>query len=124
MAVMNDIEKMELAIAKFLRIGVIIAGLVIAIGWLLTLKVAANPFIDLQQYSELPLIQSLKMQFLLQNWGMIISYLGLALLISLPVLRVLLSAFLLIMQKEYLLAIIAGIVIIGLMISFGLGISH
>jgi uncharacterized membrane protein len=120
---MKDLETMELKISKFLRIGVVISGITIAIGWAMAFRMSSDPFANLQSYSPLNLIDSLQMHAILQNWGHLIAYLGLMILISLPVLRVFLSVFLFINQKEKKMALIGAIVLIGLILSFSLGIE-
>lgn len=120
---MSDINTMELKIAKFLRGGVILSGIIIAIGWAMSFKAASDPFIPLQTYSHLNLVDSIQMQAILQNWGKIIAYFGLTILISLPVIRVFLSILLFIKQKEKAMAILGTIVLFGLILSFSLGIE-
>ncbi len=120
---MKDINKMELLISKFLRLGVIISGLIILSGWLMSFEADKNPFISLQSYQHFSLINSLEMNFILNNWGKVISYLGLMILISLPVLRVFLSTILFIRQKEKMMAFLGTVVFIGLILSFFMGIE-
>ena len=120
---MKDLETMELKISKFLRIGVIVAGAIIAIGWVMSFKPDSDPFANLQTYSSFNLVDSLQMHAILQNWGKIISYFGLTILISLPVTRVFLSVILFIKQKEKAMALIGAIVLIGLILSFSLGVE-
>lgn len=120
---MKDLETMEFKIAKFLRGGVIFSGIIIAIGWGMSFKADSDPFANLQTYSSLNLVDSLQMNAILQNWGKLIAYLGLTILISLPVLRVFLSVLLFIKQKEKTMALIGAIVLIGLILSFSLGVE-
>jgi uncharacterized membrane protein len=120
---MKDINKMELLISKFLRLGVIISGLIILSGWLMSFEADRNPFISLQSYQHFSLINSLEMNFILNNWGKVISYFGLMMLISLPTLRVFLSMILFIRHKEKMMAFLSLIVFIGLILSFLMGID-
>ena len=121
---MIDTEiRMELKISKFLRHGVIVSGIIIAIGWAMSFRPDVDTFASLQTYESFNLIDSLQMHAVLQNWGKLISYLGLTILISLPVLRVFLSVLLFIVQKEKTMAFIGAIVLIGLILSFSLGIE-
>lgn len=120
---MKDLNRMELKISKFLRLGVFISGMIILIGWIMSFKPSSNPFDALQTYRSFNLLDSLQMHFILQNWGMIIAYVGLSLLISLPVLRVLLTTILFMKQKEKTMALIGAIVLIGLILSFSFGIE-
>lgn len=120
---MKDLESMELKIAKFLRVGVLVSGIIILIGWLISFKPEKDPFLPLQTYRPYGLIDRLQVHAMLSDWGPVITYLGLGLLISLPVLRVLLSTFLFIKQKEKLMALIGSLVMLGLITSFSLGID-
>lgn len=121
---MNDLDTMELKISKFLRFGVVVAGLIIATGWIMAFKWDSDPFASLQIYEPYSLIDSFQMNFLLENWGKIIAYMGLTILISLPVIRVFLSIILFIKQKEKTMALIGATVLIGLILSFSLGVEH
>lgn len=118
---MNELERMELKISKFLRIGVIISGTIIAIGWALSFNDDYDPFENLKTYHQISLINSFQIQFMLENWGLLIIYFGLMILISLPVLRVFLSIVLFVKQKEKTMALIGAIVLVGLILSFSLG---
>lgn len=120
---MKDLETMELKIAKFLRAGVVFSGIIILVGWIISFKPGPDPFANLQTYSSINLIDSLQMNAILQNWGKLLAYLGLTVLISLPVIRVFLSILLFIEQKEKTMALIGAIVFIGLILSFSLGIE-
>jgi len=118
---MNELERMELKISKFLRVGVLISGITIAAGWIWSFDPNADPFANLQTYRPLNLMDSFEISFMLQYWGRMLCYLGLFFLISLPVIRVLLSILLFIKQKEKAMALIGAIVLVGLILSFSLG---
>lgn len=120
----DSIETLELRIAKLLRVGVIIAGLLLLAGWLMQVKFSANPFFNFQTYDEISLIELFNFHLKNRQWGALVSYAGLMVLISLPLLRVILTTYLFLRQKEYHLAIIAFIVMIGLVVSMSLGIGH
>lgn len=121
---MNNIEVLELKIAKFLRVGVIVSGILMLIGFTLQFKWSGNSLFNFTVYDEIPLKDLLEINFHRGRWAPLISYSGLIVLISLPLIRVLLTTYLFIRQKEYPLAIIAGLVFIGLMLSMSLGIEH
>jgi uncharacterized membrane protein len=112
---------MELKISKFLRLGVIVSGLIILTGWIVSFNPKKNPFLALQTYRPFTIFDSLQMNVILENWGHLIIYFGLFLLISLPVLRVVLSTILFIKQKEKTMALIGATVLLGLILSFSLG---
>jgi hypothetical protein len=118
---MNELESLELKIAKFLRYGVLAAGLLMLIGWGASIPHAVDPFAHLKQHTASPLMDRLTVHVMAGEWPSILAYAGLSLLIALPLIRVLLTAILFIKQKELLLAGIASLVLIGLFLSFSLG---
>lgn len=117
------IEELESRIAKFLRKGVVVAGVVIGIGWIISLTKMGDPFSGLQVYSKLSLMTQLELAFMDQDFGKMISYLGLVMLISLPLIRVVLTVYLFLKQKEFVMAGIGLAVLMGLLASFSLGIE-
>jgi uncharacterized membrane protein len=118
-----NIEELEFRIAKFLRSGVIVAAVIIAVGWILTFKAEPEPFSSLKTYQQIDVFTQMELAFMDQNLGRLISYLGLIVLISLPVIRVIFSTFLFIKQKEFIMATIGSIVLLGLCLSFSFGIE-
>ena len=120
---MNNIESLELKIAKFLRFGVIVAGLIMFAGWMMQFKFNGDPFFNFQTYDHIPLQDLIGLHLHRKHWGALTSYLGLATLISLPIIRVFLTAILFVKQKEYLLGMIAVTVLLGLLLSMSLGIE-
>jgi uncharacterized membrane protein len=121
---MNQIESLELKIAKFLRVGVIIAGVLMLIGWLIQVKFISNPFYVFDTYDQIPFVDLVRYHIYRKNYGVLLSYTGLIALISLPIIRVFLTAILFIKQQEFKLALIAMAVLIGLILSMALGIQH
>lgn len=119
----TELENLELKISKFLRYGVLVSGFFLAIGWISNFSLTENPYEHFKFYDYLPLQDILQLYFRNKEWGVLISYVGLGLLISLPLIRVLLTAFLFIKQKEYQLAAIATLVLICLVVSFSFGID-
>jgi uncharacterized membrane protein len=120
---MNQIETLELKIAKFLRGGVFLAGAIMFVGWIWKTKWNGNPFFNFESYDRIPFTQMLQHHFYRGDWGTLVSYAGLLILISLPLIRVILTAILFVKQKEYALAGIALIVLSGLTASILLGIE-
>lgn len=112
---------MELKISKFLRVGVLVSAALMLIGWLPRLKMQGNPFLSFTTYDPIPLQDLLEIHLKNNQWWALISYLGLFVLISLPIIRVTLTGILFYRRKEFLLSGIAFVVLIGLMISFSLG---
>ncbi len=120
---MDQLESLELRISKFLRLGVLVAGLFMLIGWISQSINQADSLIALKTYHSSTLSETLSNAWTTSSWGVLISYLGLAILISLPITRVFLTAVLFLKQKEYLLAGIAAFVLVALIVSFSLGIE-
>lgn len=121
---MNNLETLELRIAKVLRIGVIFSGLLMLTGFIMQFRWSANALFNFTVYDPIPFVDLLEMNFKWQRIGPLVSYAGLIALISLPLIRVILTTYLFIRQKEYLLASIALVVFIGLMTSMALGLKH
>ena len=117
----SELMKLELKISHFLRWGVLISGLVMLIGWGSHVSWAGNPFLRFQTYQEMSLKRQITQAWGNGEWGVICSYFGLFLLISLPVIRVLLTAILFFKQKERVLGLIALLVLFSLGVSFALG---
>lgn len=112
---------LELKVATFLRAGVLVAGVLMAIGWIVDLQIAGNPFVNFSRYVPLPLTVGITQAWQERAWGNVFSYVGLMALIALPVTRVLITAVIFLKQKDYLLASIALVVLIALFGSMMLG---
>lgn len=119
---MDRIETLELKISKFLRFGVIISGIFILAGWFLNFKLSGNPFYTFDTYDQIPLKDLIEFHLKNRNWGHLISYLGLIILIFIPIVRVILTVVLFFQEKEYMLSLIGIFVFIGLLLSMFLGI--
>jgi uncharacterized membrane protein len=117
----DELYSLEMFISKLLRWGVLLAGLFLLIGWLMNISLTGNPFAIFQTYHEVPFLETLQAVFTNREWGLGLAYLGLCILISLPMLRVLMTAVLFFKQKEYWMASAATLVMIALLISFSLG---
>ena len=120
---MDELELLELKISKFLRAGVLIAGVLMLIGWIAHLVTHGSSLELLKTYNAISIEETLKTTVDNKLWFDLIAYLGLVTLITLPITRVFLTAFLFLKQKEYVLAGIASFVLIALVISFSLGIE-
>ena len=114
-------NSLEIKIAKFLQVGVIISGILMLIGWISIFKFSGNPFFNFEIYDQIQLKEMIEFLIKREKWGMLVAYTGLALLICLPLIRVMLTAFIFFKQKEYSLAVIALIVLVGLLFSISLG---
>lgn len=120
---MDQIEKLELKISYFLRWGVIISGTLMLIGLSLMLFETGESFLGFKIYSEISFKQTILMSWDSKDYAKLISFSGLIVLISLPLLRILLTAVLFFKQKELVLASIATGVFFTLIASFFLGLE-
>ncbi|WP_413287520.1 DUF1634 domain-containing protein [Bdellovibrio sp. HCB337] len=119
----DGLLKLELKISHLLRWGVLFAGAFMLMGWISFLDFTQNPLAAFHDYREETLSQSLTHAFETHDWGLLLAYLGLMILISLPLLRVLMTGVLFVKQKEKTLAVVAFFVFAILILSFSLGIE-
>ena len=119
----KSVGRLESIIGSFLRIGALFSGFLLFSGWLLNLKLNGEQLRNFSQYDESSLAEILEWAFFLNEKGTLLIVAGLVLLILLPLVRVLLTGFLLALQKEYLLSFMAFLVSSALLFSFYLGIG-
>ena len=120
----NDgLLSLELKISNLLRWGVLLAGAFLFVGWITFLDFSQNPLASFHDYKDESLAQSLQNALQSGHWGLLVAYAGLAILICLPLLRVLFTGVLFIKQNEHLLAAVAFFVFAALILSFSLGIE-
>jgi uncharacterized membrane protein len=124
----EELVTLEMKISRFLRAGVLVAGVTMLIGWgWAVIESHAgwsdNPYAVFQTYHESPLGQELREAVQNRSWPVLISYLGLVMLISLPITRVFLTMVLFFRQKEKTLGFIALFVLFALIVSMLLGLE-
>ena len=112
---------LELRIAKLLRYGVLVSGAFMLAGWLSQIRGGGNPFLEFHDYHAMRFWDVIQSLWRDANYGLLISYFGLLVLISLPVLRVFFTAVLFFRQNDKLLGSIASVVLLILIASFLLG---
>ncbi len=117
----DELLKLELLIAKLLRYGVLVAGALLLVGWCANLNFTSNPLAEFSTYHRESLSVSVKSAWSHGDWAIIIAYSGLVTLISLPFLRVIMTAVLFYKQHEYVLAGVATFVCLALIGSALLG---
>ena len=117
----SKIFALEMKIAKFLRYGILVAGAFIAIGWLSSFSWTMNPFDKFQTYQHVSFMQQAEIAFMEQDPWFFVSFFGLFVLISLPVIRVMLTGFLFFKQKEKAMGTMAFVVLFFLVLSFVFG---
>ena len=112
----------EHLVAKFLKTGVIVSGLFMLIGQIKSMSFSGYPFFNFQTYDQIPLKDLINHYIKINDWGILSSYTGLLILILLPFIRVIMTVFIFLRNKEYALSGIALIVLSGLFFSLYLGI--
>lgn len=119
----KTLNRLEYRISQLLRSGVLFAGIFLLVGWLWMWWKGEQSLSSLAEYQPTSLFENLQWALLMQDRAMLISYTGLIVLVSLPVVRVFLTGILFIRQKENKLALMAFTVFIILIGSFFLGID-
>lgn len=109
--------EVEIAVSKMLRIGIVLAGLVIVVGLTLFLVTGDSGYPGDTFPTSLPDI----VQGMLQLKSVAIIEVGLILLILTPVFRVFVSMLAFIHEKDYRFVLISIFVLVILVISFVLG---
>ena len=118
-----NLQQLELKISRFLRGGVFFAGMMLAVGWAGMLLRHGDNLSTFTKYHQQSLWESLQWAFVMNDRSTVLAYGGLFVLVMLPVLRVLMTAFLFIKTRERLLAMMAFVVFLTLLASFTLGIE-
>lgn len=119
----KQIFDLELRISKFLRYGVLVSLLLLSIGWIGQLIQGSADITVFQTYQQVSLHEHLQLLIDQASYFKLIAYLGLFVLIALPVSRVLLTGILFVSQKENILAGLAFLVLFFLAVSFTMGIE-
>jgi len=124
----DELLSLEMKISRFLRWGVLAAGAVMLVGWVGSLiRIHAgwsgNPYAIFETYHSAPFLREIGSAFQAGSWPILLSYLGLVVLIALPMTRVFLTMVLFFKQKEKTLALVASIVLFLLLLSMGLGLE-
>jgi uncharacterized membrane protein len=120
---MDNLNSLELRIAKLLRAGVLLAGAFLLVGWLAGWLWATPDFSSFAEFHEQPLRDSVHADWAAGRWDLLTCYMGLLVLILLPLTRVMLTVPLFLRNSEWLMAAAAGFVTVALLTSFFLGFS-
>jgi uncharacterized membrane protein len=117
------LHKLELTISKLLRIGVLISGIFLLLGWLGLWLKNGDTLKNFTNYHPEPFLHSFSVAIQSGNIYLILAQVGMILLVCLPLLRVLMTGILFVKQKDNILAIFAFLVFIALVASFYLGVE-
>ena len=110
----EQVEDLEIKISLFLRYGVLLAGILMLIGWLSHIDLGGEPFSKFTVFQEHDFRESFR--------STPIATLGLFALISLPIIRVLLTLILFLVERQWIMSVLAAVVFSALLLSFALGI--
>ena len=97
----------------------LVAAVFIFIGWMSQISMTENPFEKFHTYQKV----SFFTVALSGGWTEVLSYAGLFILISLPIIRVLLTGILFLRQNEKAMGTMAFVVLALLLLSFVFGIE-
>lgn len=115
------LKDLELKISHILRYGVMLAGIIILTGWVWLALTTTGDLFHFRDYHEMDLMQSLARAKAMGDYGTLVVYFGLAVLVMLPAIRVLFTGVLFIVMKEKILGWTAIGVFTVLVTSFLLG---
>ncbi len=142
-----ELRSLEIGVARFLRVGVFVAGTLLLLGWILLFHGSDAPplgepmpgpgglgatdglgasntpglFADFAQYVPLTLVDGFRGALASGRWGALIAYTGLGALIALPFLRVLATGIIFLKRREGIMAALAFTVMLALVASLVLG---
>ncbi len=117
----SELFRLELRISHFLRYGVLVSLLFLGGGWLAQIVQSQDRLTHFQVYQPTPLIQMLESALMHGDYAFLSISFGLAVLISLPIIRVLLTGILFVKNQDWILAGLAFFVFSVLCLSFFLG---
>ncbi len=120
---LDKLHALELMISQLLRAGVVIAGLLLSIGWLWLWFKNGDILHSFSTYQPQPFIESMHWALVTNDRPMVIAMLGLVILVLLPIIRVFMTGILFFKQKEKTLGLMALTVFIALIGSVLLGID-
>lgn len=119
----EELHSLELKIGKLLRKGVLSAGVVLIFGWIGMILQDQHTLLDYGVYKTQGVFEEIEWAYLTKDIPLLVAYAGLLILISLPLLRVLLTGYLFLKQKDRAMGLVAFGVLIVLLASFVLGIE-
>lgn len=111
----------EVKIALVLRYGVLFSGALLLVGWLFTFDPSGAALLSLREYHAEPLMLALQTHFAQGQWGLLLCYAGLVVLVCLPVIRVILTGLIFMHQRDRTMAALVGLVLFGLVLGVTLG---
>lgn len=121
----KSLHKLELKVSYLLRVGVLVSGMLLCLGWLWMLIRNGSVLNKFSEYSTpVPFFESIQWALIENDRAILISFIGLIVLVALPVFRVFMTGVLFFWRGEYRLGFMALFVFIALVSSFFLGFSE
>lgn len=115
-------KELELKISLLLRWGVVLSGLLLSAGWIGNLLEKGEQLHQFSIYKPQNLVESLHWIILTRDKASLFSYVGIFVLILLPLIRVLLTGVLFVRDKDYPLAlfsfIVFGLLVLGIQLGW------
>lgn len=118
-----SVHELELKISVLLRRGVVVSGFFLLTGWVGMLITHGDRTASFKTYHVQSLSEVFQWALITQDRFLIVAYVGLGILVTLPLVRVLLTAYLFAKQKEKVLSWMAYAVFAVLVCSFFLGLD-
>ncbi|RYZ50080.1 MAG: DUF1634 domain-containing protein, partial [Proteobacteria bacterium] len=103
----QELHRLELAISNFLRYGVAASALLLGLGWAAQILQSGDVLANFQTYRPESLRLIMEQAIATRSYGILLSIGGLGILVLLPILRVMLTAYLFIKQRDHYLAAMA-----------------
>ncbi|WP_374033201.1 DUF1634 domain-containing protein [Bdellovibrio bacteriovorus] len=119
----DSLHDLELTISQILRGGVLFAGIFLLTGWVWMWLRDGDNLQSFTVYEPRPFVENIQWALVMNDRALLISQFGLAVLVCLPLVRVLMTAILFLKQKDKGLAVMALTVFVALVGSFLLGID-
>lgn len=117
-----DLSKLELKISYLLRFGVLLSAIFLGVGCI-NLFTNVGALHALSEYRPQSLLETIEIAKAEGNYFHLASLFGLSLLVALPLVRVALTAYLFLRNREFVLMAMALFVSLVLCFSFFLGIE-
>jgi uncharacterized membrane protein len=117
------VEALEWKIGRFLRYGVFTSAFFLTLGWAGEYKRAPHAIEHFQVYRPLSLIRMVEQALIAHDVYRLLTLFGFATLIALPIIRVLLTGYLFLRNRDWSMAAMAIFVFGVLTLSFFLGLE-
>lgn len=115
-------RRLELWVSQLLRSGVTVSGVLLFVGWLGMWSQGSSVAGRFNEYHSQSFLETIQWSLMTGDRSMLLAMAGLLILVSLPIVRVFLTAILFLLQRDFKMAAMAGSVFIALIASAFLGV--